>query len=82
VLERAQARSTSLRAPNTRVGTRDRTMTVINTSDLDREMEVDRRTRSGIGRAGVMIRMDGIVKSKVVAFNDAVTWCSRDLSSS
>lgn len=78
VLESAQTRSTSLRTRDTRVGTRERRATMRKMRNLDNENDTVRRTRSGTGRDGDVTRMEGIASSRVIAFSDAMTGCSRD----
>lgn len=52
-------------------GTSARSMTRINSRDLESANVVDLRIRSGMGRAGVVISTEGIPRRSVAAFSDA-----------
>jgi hypothetical protein len=71
-------RSVSLRTLNIRGGTRERRMTMMNVRVLDKGIVVDCRIRSGIGRGGVVMRIDGIADSRVTICNNAIPFRSRN----
>lgn len=60
-------------------GRRERTVTMTKSKVLDRGIVVLRRTRSGIGRDGVVTMIEGIPRSKVRAPRDRMNGPRRSL---
>lgn len=78
VLDSAHTRRTSLRTPATFDGTMDSRSTIVNMMTRDIGIAVDRRIFSGIGRDGVVTRIEGIARRSVIALSDVMNDSARE----
>lgn len=78
VLDSAHTRRTSLRTPAMFDGMMESRRTIMKIMTREIGIVVDRRIFSGIGRDGVVTRIDGIARRSVIAFSDVMNGSIRE----
>lgn len=71
VLKYANTNTTSLMTRKASLGSNDKDIVTMYNSALDTGKFVDRRTESGRGNGGAVIRIEGMVKARVAAWKNA-----------